>query len=63
MGFHSNRRKPHAAQIEKIIPLYAALRAEETRHNNRKEGMQRGYDLLTSMLKDKGLDYDEFVFV
>jgi len=62
VGYHSNRRKPSAAQIARIEPLYGELRAEEQRHDNRKDGMARGYELLMSKLRDKGLQYDEFVF-
>ncbi len=62
VSFHSNRRKPNPAQVEKVTSLYAALRAEETRHDNRKNGMLRGYEMLMGVLRDKGLDYDEFVF-
>jgi PAS domain-containing protein len=62
IGFHSNRRKPTAEQVGKVTDLYAALSAEEGRHVDRKVGMQRGHDMLTAHLKDKGLDYDEFVF-
>jgi PAS domain-containing protein len=62
VGYHSNRRKPDPAQIEKIKGLYTQLLAEENRHENRKDGMKRGYEMLMSMLKEKGMDYDEFVF-
>lgn len=62
IGFHSNRRKPDQAQIDKIKPIYAELLAEENRHDSRKDGMLRGYDKLTAMLKEKGQEYDEFVF-
>jgi len=62
IGYHSNRRKPDPGQIEKIKPIYAQLLAEENRHENRKEGMMRGHQMLTNMLKDKGMEYDEFVF-
>jgi len=62
VGYHSNRRKPFPAQVEKVKPLYAALLAEENRHDSRKDGMARGYEMLVGMLKEKGLDYDEFVF-
>nr|WP_298690309.1 PAS domain-containing protein [uncultured Dongia sp.] len=62
VGFHSNRRKPDLAQLKKIQPIYTELLAEENRHDNRKDGMLRGYDMLANMLKGKGLDYDEFVF-
>lgn len=61
VGFHSNRRKPDRAQVERIEPLYAALRAEETRHANQKIGMLRGYEMLSDHLKRQGLGYDEFV--
>jgi PAS domain S-box-containing protein len=62
VGFHSNRRKPNPDQVAKIKDLYRTLRAEEERHDNRKDGMLRGYDMLMAMLKEKGLEYDEFIF-
>jgi PAS domain S-box-containing protein len=62
LGYHSNRRKPDRAQVDKVKELYAALRAEESKPDSRKDGMQLGYELLMSMLKNRGLEYDEFVF-
>jgi len=62
IGYHSNRRKPDPAQVEKIKPLYAKLVAEENRHENRKEGMMRGFDMLMKTLKETGVEYDEFIF-
>jgi PAS domain S-box-containing protein len=62
IGFHSNRRKPNPDQVAKIKSLYQALRAEEERHDSRKDGMLRGYDMLMAMLQEKGVAYDEFVF-
>lgn len=62
VGFHSNRRKPDRAPLEKIKPIYAELLAEENRHDSRKDGMLRSYDMLVDKLKAKGLNYDEFVF-
>lgn len=62
IGYHSNRRKPDAAQIAKIAPLYAQLRAEENRHDSRKDGMLRSYEMLVNLLRDKGQAYDEFIF-
>jgi PAS domain S-box-containing protein len=62
VGYHSNRRKPNPAQVDKVKELYAVLRAEESKPHSRKDGMQLGYELLMNMLKNKGLDYDEFVF-
>ena len=62
IGYHSNRRKPDPAQVEKIKPLYAKLVAEENRHDNRKEGMMCGFDMLMKTLKETGVEYDEFIF-
>lgn len=62
VGFHSNRRKPDSGQVDKIKELYGTLRAEENRHDSRKDGMLRGYEMLMTMLKDKGVGYDEFIF-
>ncbi len=62
VGYHSNRRKPDRSILEeKVMPLYAKILAEEQKHGDRKKGMQAGYDLLQSMLRDHGVDYDEFV--
>jgi hypothetical protein len=61
-GFHSNRRKPNPDQVAKIKALYQTLRAEEERHDNRKDGMLRSYDMLMALLKDKGVEYDEYIF-
>jgi PAS domain S-box-containing protein len=62
VGFHSNRRKPNPDQVEKIKDLYGKLRNEERLHESRKDGMNRGYQMLMNILKDKGLEYDEFIF-
>lgn len=61
VGYHSNRRKPDAAQVDKIKSLYATLLDEERRPSNRKDGMQSARALLDSTLAGKGLTYDEFV--
>lgn len=61
-GFHSNRRRPVAAQIEKIKPVYEALLAEENAHGDRKAGMMAGYNKMLALLADKKVGYDEFVF-
>jgi PAS domain S-box-containing protein len=62
VGYHSNRRKPDRNQLDVIRPIYTRLLAEENRHDSRKDGMLRGYDLLMDFLKEKGLEYDEFIF-
>lgn len=63
VGYHSNRRVPNMKIVTEVIkPLYAALLAEEARHNNAKEGMLAGFNMLVKILKDKGIGYDEFIF-
>jgi len=60
-GYHSNRRVPEHAALEKIEPIYRQLRAEESRHAERKAGMQAGFDTLVGLLGRQGVEYDEFV--
>jgi PAS domain S-box-containing protein len=61
-GYHSNRRKPDKAQIDKIAPIYRSLQEIEERAGDRKVGMENSLAHLTSLLKSKGVGYDEFVF-
>lgn len=62
-GYHSNRRVPDAKIVKDVIePLYKTLNEEEARHSNAKEGMHSAFNLLLEILKDKGLEYDEFIF-
>ncbi|MEM1047723.1 MAG: PAS domain-containing protein [Pseudomonadota bacterium] len=62
VGYHSNRRVPDRRILEEHIqPLYDELLAEERRHANRKEGLQASSGRVAALLKDKGVEYDEFV--
>ncbi len=62
-GYHSNRRVPDPAIVkDTIIPLYTALREEEEKHSNRKDGMNAGTAMLEAVLKEKGMAYDELIF-
>jgi PAS domain S-box-containing protein len=61
IGYHSNRRKPDRAPIERISPIYKALCEEEARHANAKEGMRASFDAMIGLLKQQGIAYDEFV--
>jgi PAS domain S-box-containing protein len=61
IGYHSNRRRPDLAPIERIKPIYKALCEEEARHANAKEGMRAGFDMMVGLLKHHGVAYDEFV--
>jgi hypothetical protein len=61
IGYHSNRRLPARSAIDVVEPLYSNLLAEENRHQDRKAGMQAGFDMLVSLLQERGAEYDEFV--
>lgn len=54
--FHSVRRKPTSKAIETMEELYAKLLAEES-----SKGVQASFDLLDTILNEKGVDYDTFV--
>ncbi|MBO6561950.1 MAG: PAS domain-containing protein [Nisaea sp.] len=61
-GYHSNRRVPDRQIIDGTIkPLYAKILAEEERHHDRKAGLQAGYLMLTGLLEQQGVDYDQFI--
>jgi PAS domain S-box-containing protein len=62
VGYHSNRRKPDAAAVQKIVPLYKSLLDDERREADRKIGMNKAFDHLIADLKTRGIAYDEFVF-
>lgn len=62
IGYHSNRRVPNRALVDgTIIPLYTALREEERRHANAKQGLEASFAMVEAMLEEKGMAYDEFV--
>ena len=61
IGYHSNRRRPERAPIEKVKPVYKLLCQEEARHANAKEGLRAGFDMMINFLKQQGVAYDEFV--
>lgn len=62
VGYHSNRRVPDREVLTNtIIPLYKDLLAEEARHSNRKAGLQSSTDMVTNLLSERNVAYDEFV--
>jgi PAS domain S-box-containing protein len=62
VGYHSNRRVPDRSILEAtIIPLYERLSAEEERHGDRKEGLNASFGMLTTLLQEQGVNYDEFI--
>lgn len=62
VAYHSNRRKPDAEQVAKVQPVYAALLAEEQKHQDRKAGLEASYKMLGEFVTGTGMSYDEFVF-
>ncbi len=62
VGFHSNRRVPHADALAKVIPLYSQLLEVEKRAANPNSGMEASYQTLLELLQKQNLDYSEFVF-
>ncbi|SOD90247.1 PAS domain-containing protein [Caenispirillum bisanense] len=62
-GYHSSRRVPDRRIVEsKIIPLYDRLLTIERRAADRKQGLKDSFGALQHLLKEKGVDYNEFVF-
>ena len=61
IGFHSNRRKPEPEKVEAIKAIYAPLLKEEDGYEDRKIGLEKSYELLSSVLAQKGTTYDEFI--
>ena len=62
VGFHSNRRVPDRAPLDAVRPLYAALLAEERRHDDRARGLEASFDMMVGILKNAGVTYDEWVW-
>lgn len=61
-GYHSNRRKPSRPAINFISSLYKTLVTEEAQGSSKKDSIARGEKLLQSILNEKGVCYDEFIF-
>lgn len=61
VGYHSNRRRPDRAPVEKVSPIYKALSGEEARHANAKDGMRASFAMMADLLNKQGVGYDEFV--
>lgn len=62
IGFHSNRRAPDRKGVQSAQALYKVLLDEEQRYADRRKGMLSATELLQSMLADKQVEYDQFVF-
>jgi hypothetical protein len=53
---------PAPSAVSKVKEIYAALLAEESKHSDKRAGIAAGVGLLTRVLAEKKMDYDEFVF-
>ena len=62
IGYHSNRRKPDQAAIDKIRPIYNELVAIEKSHTNAKEGVDASLNALVQKLQAGNITYEQFVF-
>ncbi|VAW22466.1 putative sensor (PAS) domain for methyl-accepting chemotaxis sensory transducer [hydrothermal vent metagenome] len=62
IGFHSSRRVPERGILEHhIMPLYKDLLSLERRDKNRKEGLKASLEMLDGFLKEKNMEYDQFI--
>lgn len=59
-GYHSNRRVPTKAALDVIKPIYKEMLAIEA--GSRKGGLNESIAYLLSILEEKGVSYDEFIF-
>ncbi len=57
IGFHSARRSPKRSSLEVIKPLYNKLLNAE-----RSGGLESSRKMLQTILKEKGVSYEEFIF-
>lgn len=61
-NYHSSRRVPGRSQVQTASEIYKALLAEESKHENPKEALAAGMQLLVNVLAGTGKSYEEFVF-
>jgi len=62
VGYHSSRRWPSRTALDKVRPLYDRLLAAERREQSKADQISASTSILTSMLAERALAYDEFVF-
>ena len=56
IGYYSVRRKPNPKALEIIIPLYKKMLEVE-----KSSGVDASFKILTDILHDKGIGYDELI--
>lgn len=62
VGYHSNRRKPERAAVERIAALYADLRNVEAGASDKVSAAEASVAALNAELARRGTSYDQFVF-
>ncbi|WP_029008487.1 PAS domain-containing protein [Azospirillum halopraeferens] len=60
-GYHSSRRAPRRAAVERVDALYGRLRAAEIAAGDGEAGMAASARLLDEVLQGEGMGYDRFV--
>lgn len=61
VGYTSVRRYPQRSAIEKIVPVYAQMRAAE-QAAGAKDAIAAGTKVLLDLLQQAGVSYEELVF-
>lgn len=61
-GYHSNRRRPRAAAVQRIQDLYQHLLVAERAAGSGPRAVAAGDALLQQHLTEEGISYDELVF-
>ena len=61
VGYHSSRRVPSRAAVDKVIPLYKSL-CDIEREYGGGEGMDKATKHLLGLLEKAGVSYTEFIF-
>ena len=62
ISYHSNRRLPARAAINKIAPIYKLLLDVEGKHSNPQDQWKAGLPVFVDFLKQNKITYEEFVF-
>jgi PAS domain S-box-containing protein len=62
VGYHSSRRAPAPKAVTAVSGLYAQLRRVETEHARPSEGLAASMSMLSSVLAERGMSYDELVW-
>lgn len=62
VGYHSNRRRPSPRAIERVVPLYRQLLAEERRHPTAKAAVAASSALLEELIAQQAGSYDELIW-